>query len=446
MPSKPESYPALQSAAPISDMKILFQPNIPHKQNQSLTYPAVYVIFTLLNVIRRGVERKNIWREFRRQKIALKPRLAFWLAICKEAGLIDDYENQLKVTRHARAWLSKTSEEQTIHLMDAWQNAPLNYKARQFRKKLLWKLKYNQRSSPVDQPLTAKDLGAINGLKALGLWKDGQLTKWGEFFVKGEGKLSTPKPVEPCEIQEDVFIAPLPQHSDLLWEIEKHLRPASPGNYPLTKRALRFHQQDPQILIELIEKGLQAQIPGHTKAILLKQPSIRVAQGIMLEFSDPADLQQLRRQPALRKYIDEFLSSQRVLVSSQNTKALFQMLKRRGVYVNSNEEQPHPSTTLTSSRGSFGRANRKRTHFPQKVLLQPVGKNVPKLEVIEKYKRWQQALDVRYRAPGYPAEQRRITPLSIEQRGEYTYVIAYCQTRRAQRTFRLDRMEVPGTW
>jgi len=51
-----------------------------------------------------------------------------------------------------------------------------------------------------------------------------------------------------------------------------------------------------------------------------------------------------------------------------------------------------------------------------------------------------------YRAPGYPAEQRRITPLIIEQRGEQTYVIAYCQTRRAQRTFRLDRIEVPGAW
>ena len=391
--------------------------------------PCVHVIFTLLNAIRRGVERKNIWREFRRQKIALKPRLVFWLALCKKAGLVDDYDGQLKVTRHARAWLNKTSEAQTFHLIESWQNAPLNYKARQFRKKLLWKLKY-------DQPLTAKDLGAINGLEALGLWKDGQLTKWGEFFIKGEGKLSTPKPVEPCEIHEDTFLAPLPQQADLLWEIEKHLRPASPGNYALTKRALHFYEKDPQVLIELLEKGLQAQIPGHTKAILLKQPSIRVAEGIVLEFSNPADLQQLRRQPALRKYIDGFLSSQRVLVSSQNAKALFQMLKRRGVYVNSNEEQLRPSTTLKA----------KRTHFPQKVLLQPVGKNVPKLEVIEKYKQWQQALDVLYRAPGYPAEQRRITPLSIEKRGEYTYVIAYCQSGRAQRTFRLDRMEVPGAY
>jgi len=389
------------------------------------SYPALYIIFTLLNAIRRGTERKNIWREFRRQKIALKPRLAFWLAICREAGLIDDYDNQLRVTRHVRAWLNKTSEEQTFHLIDAWQNAPKNLKARQFRKKLLWKLKY-------DKPLALKDLSVINGLSALGLVSGEQLTAWGKFFIKGEGKLLTPKPFEPCKIHEDHFMAPLPQQIDLLWELEKYLSPMMPGKYPLTKHVLRFQSADPYLLIELIEKGLQASIPEHTKAILLKQPSIRMAQGIMLEFSNPSDLQQLRRQPALRKYIDEFLSPQRVLVSSQNAKSLFQMLKRRGVYLHGSEEQP--------------KASPKRTHFPQNAMLKPVGKNVPKLEIIEKYRQLQQALDILYSAPGYPAEKRRITPLSIEKRGEHTYVIAYCQTRRAQRMFRLDRMEVPGTW
>jgi hypothetical protein len=394
------------------------------------SYPALYIIFTLLNTIRRGMERKNIWREFRRQKIALKPRLAFWLALCKEAGLIENYDNQLKVTRHARAWLNKTSEVQTFHLIDSWQNASKNIKARQFRKKILWKLKY-------DKPLVAKDLGAINGLEALDLFREGQLTQWGKFFVKGEGKLLTPKPVEACRMHEDHFIALLPQHVDLLWELEKHLRPDVPGEYALTKRALKFQSADPYVLIELIEKGLRTKIPEHTKAILLKQPSIRVANGIVLEFSDPADLQQLRRQPIFRKYIDEFLSPQRVLVASSKAKMLYQMLKRRGVYIQSNEEQSEASPSATLN---------KRTHFPQNPILQPVGGSIPKLEIIEKYKEWQQALDVLYRTPGYPAEQRRITPMSIEKRGEHTYVIAYCQTRRAQRIFRLDRLEVPGTY
>jgi len=46
------------------------------------------------------------------------------------------------------------------------------------------------------------------------------------------------------------------------------------------------------------------------------------------------------------------------------------------------------------------------------------------------------------------AEQRRITPLLIEQRGLGVYLQAYCHRRHANRTFRLDRLlleeELPG--
>jgi hypothetical protein len=399
---------------------------IPRMIAKPETYPTLYIIFTLLSAIRRGVARANIWREFRRQKITLKPRLVFWLALCKQAGLVDDYEGRLSVTRQARAWLNKTSEEQTFCLIAAWQDAPRNRKTRLFRKKLLWKLKY-------DKPLTTKDLGIVHELEALGLVSGIRLTKWGEFFIKDEGKLPTPKPSEPCKIQEDFFLARLPQHVYLLWELEKHLRPIAPGKYPLTKRALSFYNTDPYALIELLEKGLRAEIPARAKAVILNQPSIRIAEGIVLEFSSPAELAQLRRQPRFREYIDEFLSSQRVLVSSQKAKKLFEMLKRRGVYLHQEDEVPPER-------------NRGRTHFPQKKILQPVGKSVSKLALIEKYQKLGQALDMQYRTPGYPAEQRRITPLSIEERGGQTYVIAYCQTRRGQRTFRLDRMEIPGTY
>jgi hypothetical protein len=397
------------------------------------TYPALYVIFTLLNAIRRGIERKHIWREFRRQGIALRPRLSFWVAVCKEAGLIINDE-QFKTTSHARRWLNKTSEEQIFLLIESWQNAPKNRKARQFRKKLLWKLKY-------DKPLTQKDLGALNGLEAFGLIAGSQLTKWGKFFIQCEGELPTPKSSEPCKIHEDHLIASIPQQADLLWELENHLRPTAPGKYPLTKRALHFHTGDPYILIDLIERGLHAPMPEQTKAMILQQPSIRIANGIVLEFSSSRELQQLRRQPVFRKYIDDFLSPQRILVSHEKSKGLFQMLKRRGVYVHRNQQSSPVDEEQVAGR-------QKRTHFPsqQKALLQPIGRSISKFTILEKYKELGQGLDILYRAPGYPAEQRRITPLVIEQRGEQTYIIAYCQTRRAQRTFRLDRIEVPGAW
>lgn len=353
-------------------------------------FPPLYVIFTLLSSIRRGIPRKNIWREFRRQGVALRPRLSFWIPLCKQAGLIRETDQQLRVSSYATAWLNKTQEEQILSLLEAWQSSPKNKKTKQFRKKLLWKLRYNK-------SLTAKDHTALNGLDALGLTTNGALTSYGRYFIKNEGNLPSPKPIAPCAIHEENFIAPLPSHLSLLWQLELHLRPSMPGVYPLTKRALHFHNGDPQELIQLLEVGMKNTLPDHAISLILKQPSIRIAEGIVLEFSSQAELAQLRRQPVLRKYFEEFLSSQRVLIAPQNAKMVFELLNRRGVYVHRNEDQPPAAKT-------------KRTHFPQNPLVQPVGKHISKLALIEKYKQLGQALDMLYRAPGCAAEKRRITP------------------------------------
>ena len=286
------------------------------------TYPALYIIFTLLSAFRRGIERKNIWREFHRQKIALTPRLSFWIPLCREAGLLDEYEDQIRVTRCARQWLNKAPEEQAFHLIEAWQNAPKNYKARRFRKKLLWKLKH-------DQALTQKDLGALNGLEALGSCKAGQLTQWGKFFIKGEGELPTPKPPEPCAIHENHFVAPVAQHTDLLWEVEKYLRPVSPGRYPLTKRALHFHAGDPHELIALLEHGLQKEIPKSTRALILHQPSLRVLEGFVIEFSNSTELKELRHQPNLRQHVEQYLSPRHVFVASTDAQSTHKLVTRK---------------------------------------------------------------------------------------------------------------------
>ena len=35
--------------------------------------PALYIIFTLLNAFRRGIPRHEVWKEYRRQGIAMRP-------------------------------------------------------------------------------------------------------------------------------------------------------------------------------------------------------------------------------------------------------------------------------------------------------------------------------------------------------------------------------------
>lgn len=230
-----------------------------HKLQQ---LPPLYVIFTLLSSIRRGIPRKNIWREFRRQGIALKPRRSFWIPLCKQAGLIKETDQQLRVTGHTSVWLNKTPEEQILSLLEAWQSSPKNKKTKQFRKKLLWKLRYNK-------GLTAKDHAALNGLDALGITADGALTTYGRYFIQNEGSLPSPKPPTPCVIQEEEFIVSLPSYLSLLWQLELHLRPSQPGKYPLTKRALHFHFGDPTELIQLLEEGLKNPLPEQIKALIL---------------------------------------------------------------------------------------------------------------------------------------------------------------------------------
>jgi hypothetical protein len=390
------------------------------------TIPAVYIIFTLLNAFRREIPRQNIWREFRRQKIALRPRLSFWLALCRQAKLLSE-DPQPRVTRYAGRWMVLEPDAQAFRLLEAWQNAPRNQRERRLRRKLVWKLEW-------DQPLTQKDLRSINGLQALGLWDGAGLTAWGRLVIKGEGSFPTPIPEGAWKIEDEHLIAPIPQQTRLLWKLEVYLRPCQPGRYPLTRKALlqavnRGNRDD---LIELIEHGTKEPLPPQIRAHILEQPTLQILDGAVIEFSHPADLEALRRNPNLRCHFERVLSPRHVFLSAKDAPAVLRLLARRGIQLTSPQEQP----------GS----RRTRTHFYRTPTPEPKGRQVPILQLLEKHIQLEQALDILYRAPGYQAEKRRITPLLIEQRGEYTYIQAYCQNRRANRAFRLDRMEIPGTY
>jgi hypothetical protein len=389
------------------------------------TLPALYMIFTLLNAFRRGIPRSEIWKEFRRQEISLRPRLSFWLALCIQAHLLADIDAP-RVTRFAPQWLAMSPEAQAFHLLKAWQNAPKNRAERRFRRKVLWKLQW-------DRPLTAKDRRSINGLEALGLVKETQLTTWGRLLIKGEGTFPTPVPEQPWKIEGGQLVVSLSQRTDLAWQIERYLRPAAPGRYPLDERNLlrAVHQGSRETLIELLENGLNGSLPSNIRARILEQPTLQVLQGTVIEFSHPSDLEALRHNPNLRRRFEQVLSPRHVLIDTQDVPRVLQILARRGIELSFPQDQPA--------------RRHKRTHFSRTPLLEPTGKPVPMLQLLEKHIHLQQALDVYYRVPGCQVEQRRITPLLIEQRGEHIYISAYCQTRRANRLFRLDRMQIPGT-
>jgi hypothetical protein len=318
-------------------------------------FPAVYIIFSVLNAFRHGIPRQNIWREFRRQGIPMRPRLAFWLALCRQAKLLSR-DPQPRITRYVRRWLALEPDVQAFHLLEAWQ------------------------------------------------------------------------------IEEEHLVASISRQTELLWDLETCLRPYAPGVYPLTRQALllAMNRGNRDVLIELLERGTKRPLPPGIRARILEQPSLQILDGTLIEFSHPADLEAARRNPNLRRCFERVLSPRHVFPSARDAPALLRLLARWGVQLSSPQEQ---SAT-----------KRKRTHFYRTPTPKPKDKAVPVLQLLEKHLELQQALDILYHAPGYQVEKRRITPIIIEKRGEHTYVSAYYQTRRANRTFRLDRMEILGTF
>jgi hypothetical protein len=355
----------------------------------------------------------------------MRPRLSFWLALCIEAHLLDNLLEP-RVSRFAPQWLAMPPDAQAFHLLEAWQKAPRNHAERRFRRKLVWKLQW-------DKPLTQKDLRSIHGLQVLGLCEGSELTAWGRLVIKGEGSFPTPQPEQPWQIKDDQLMADIPQQTTLLWDLETYLRPCAPGKYSLTRQALRFavDQGGRDDLIDILERGLQHKIPSEIRARILEQPGVHLWEGIVIEFSHCTDLQAARRNPRLRRCFERVLSPRHAFLSKKDAPGVLRSLERHGVQVSTSDQHAE---------------KRKRTHFYSTPTPEPRGKSVPIMQLLEEYSQLQQAVDILYRAPGYPAEKRRIIPILIEKRGEYTYISAYCQTRRANRTFRLDRMEIPGTY
>ena len=82
--------------------------------------------------------------------------------------------------------------------------------------------------------------------------------------------------------------------------------------------------------------------------------------------------------------------------------------------------------------------------MPEKVKFSAsVFSEGPVEEILREAARGQEAVDILYQASGRHApEARRITPLLVEARAGRLYVLAYCHLRRANRTFRLDRIQI----
>jgi len=401
----------------------------------------IFIIFTLLSTLRRGapegilsrIAAGRVWRVFQTLGQPLRPRTAFWLALCREAGLLNHLQ---RPTAFAQTWLGWPLEAQILHLFAAWEAAPHNCQERQLRKRLRLRLAQGQALLPSDQRL-------LPGLESLGLICQERLTLLGKAIF-GLAQFPSPTPTQPWHLAGETLVVPYNPNWQLLWKLEAFLTPQAPLAYALDRSALRRAGQrgDPEKFLEILQAGLGTPPPRELRARVLEQPVLQVSCGLVLEFSDPAELRQLRRSEALRSHFERVLSPRHLFIDEKTAPRLLKLLERRGIF----SFTPPPNQTGSSSDLGEGPGVGVRPHFSRAPLLEPFGESLPLLQFIQGAIRQQLAFEMRYHAPGGERpEIHRLTPLLIEERGGYTYVIAYSHTRKGQRTYRLDRMEVPGT-
>ncbi len=380
----------------------------------------IYTVFSILSALRNGAPPHKIGVTLGGCGLRITPRVPFWLALCRQAGLIND-RNPPAVTGYARQWLTRLPDAQIISLLEAWQAAPAHPKNRAARKILLIRLK-------MDRPLSANDRREISGLRALGLCQAEQLTGFGRAALNlGD----FPSPLRAGLWRLDGRRLSLPHLPDwgLAWQLERFLAPCAPLEYLLTPQTLRQASQrgDPQILLQTLEAGLGEPVPPALMAQILGQPVLECREGTVLTFSGTQELLQLRKSNTLRPYLEQILTPRSVLVFPANAPRLLRLLERRGIYARPAQEEPVPAPEALPPPPKWPT---EETHAELRRAL-------------DYHLRLQTGLSILYTAPNAERpEERRITPLLIEPRDEYTYVIAYCHTRRGQRTFRLDRMEL----
>lgn len=413
--------------------------------------------------------------------------LGFWSRLCQAAMLLGEGRPP-RPTLYAPDWLSLPWKEQLSVLVDAWVTMPANSRIRAVRRQILPLLLDGEELRTSYQRETS-------GLEALGIYERGDLTYWGAEFLNGTLRINNKISPQPWEIVDKELHTPYPPDWNLLWELEGYLMPIDPGIYSLDDKALRKAVQlaygNVPDLLRIIQQGLQAPPSPDLVNQLEMQPTLKVLPGLVLEFSSTEELKQLRQNASIRQDLAAVLSPHHVYVDIWQQERVLNRLQRCSVITNndimnarltSHGLQTHLTTNerayllsivlicdeigvpLSAPTGLFAkllddlpltlRASAARKVNAALKELQPPSawspeKDIPPVptvqmvdevqEVIEK----QQAIDILYqKADKYQPEHRRVTPLNVEQRGLRFYLIAYCHSRRANRTFRLDRLQL----
>lgn len=420
-------------------------------------------------------------------------RASFWIRLCQAGGLLSE-DWPLSPGSLALEWLSWPVARQWRYLLRIWKNMPGDYYRRKERARLLQNL-----ADGTDRNWRRKTSEELAGLRYFGLWNSSGLTPLGRIVLV-ERMHDLPEPVySQWQLDDQELIVELPSNWKLLWELESFLTPYRPGHYLLTPAALRRAAQRGNMsqLALLLEQASGAPLPVSLRQRITRTPAARVLNGPVIEFSSSEELAALRGFPALRPRLGHLLSPRAVALDPSDRSLLHQLIEMGLLGEDSLHNPPRkaPTKSPSISEGPLSQADhvyltgliraaetlqfpvsppdgllqrleahlkevevQAAEHLALKIIehqspskwaapepefpLQPTG---TMLETLKEAVLREETLEVYYWVPGRPAaEIRRLSPLAIEERGGRAYLLAYCHTRRGNRTFRLDRLTLTG--
>jgi hypothetical protein len=428
------------------------------------------------------------------------PRVSFWQRLCQAASLLDEHPTPYP-TLLVEEWLSWPFVRQISHLFEAWVQAPGGEKYRRMRRELLQRLfeGVGLGVSHRQELVGLQTLGICEGER---LTKLGMVLLEGsdkEQFID-------PQPAPWILENEHLFVPFPPAWAFLwqLENYIDPSTPGvySMDKTALRLAAQRSAIEAKPPLVDILERGLGDKPPAWLIERLAAQPTIRIIPGPVLEFTHPEELKGLREFPSLRRELEHLLSSRHAALDPWRAHRVLQQLHSRGLLSERELSNvrlinypigrlPDDSTRrlpdhLTKSDRVYLLSLMLLAEGLENVAAQPPGllarltekldyslhaaaarKATAMLEQIRPLPPWkpeeeppplpseelimaiqgaidrEESIDVLYKASGrHSAEYRHLSPLLVEQRGERFYLIAYCHTRRANRTFRLDRLKL----
>jgi len=303
---------------------------------QPTDYQPIEIIFNLLSVCRQGqaVSMVALRRALQRRRLysgdyKYQSYLSFWINLCQAAALLDEQFPPVP-TLLVTEWLALHPGEQFRSLVEAWIWQPFQSRTQQLRYEIIERLILHEELNPTHQR-------EANGLSTLGLCSQNQLSVLGEAVLNHGADLEISyRPT--WSIDGDRLLVPFPPDWRLVWELEAYLDPIAPGVYPLDIAALRlagqrgaFRSFETRSLDAILEHGLGASAPGDLMDKLAAQPTIQALPGIVLEFSDPEDLQSLRQLTSWRRELEDILSPRHVHLDPWRAPAVLRRLYRKGL-------------------------------------------------------------------------------------------------------------------